>query len=816
MTFRKSILLLISLCMSAALVAYGSSGTKAITVSVSPKKASVQVGKTKKITATTNDTAGVKWTATCGTISPTSSKTGVAVTYTAPAAVPSHHPTCTIKATSVTNTSVSAKATFTITAPITVSVSPKTANVQVNATQKITATTNDTAGVKWTATCGTISPTSSKTGVAVTYTAPAAVPTHSTCTITATSVTNTSKTATATFTITAPITVSVSPKTANVQVNATQKITATTNDTAGVKWTATCGMISPTSSKTGVAVTYTAPAAVPIPPTCTIKATSVTNTSITDTATFTITAAPITVLVSPKTAAVYVGTTQSITATTNDPLGVTWTATCGTVAPPSSLSGVAVTYTAPATAPSPPICTIKAASVTNTSITAKATFTITSGSDLLTPGNYVYQLSGSDENDSVFYAAGVFTVASDGVTITAGEQDFGDYDYISKPPDQLTGSVALNTDGTGTLLITLNTGDDCLGLGETDDLYGGCTIGSGTGSGIETLVAMQVSSSQLAISEYDGWATANGTMQFQDSSAIAATPSGGYAFYMAGIDADYYTLALGGVINVDGSGTISGAGSIFDANDGGTLYPAEKLAASTVTAPDSFGRVEFTLNATNSTKFPMIGLAGYIVNANLMQLVENDKKFWGNTGGTALTQNPADVGNFSSADVSGNSYVFGPSGAAADSGYDDVGVTQLAGLLTAGASSFSGVIDYNDLSGTVPPADTVSGAKYSVDPTGDVTITGLADNAKKLDMNLQFYLDGNGNALVISMDTTDATEAVAIQQSNVGSFTAGNFTGNYVLNMNGADDMNEMEIGAVGMVTADGVGTLSSGSADLF
>ena len=97
----------------------------AIVVTVSPMTASVATGgATQSFAATVqNDSQnkGVNWTvsgatcsgAACGTVSPTSSASGAAVTYTSPATAG----TVTLTATSVSNNSVSAAATITLTAP---------------------------------------------------------------------------------------------------------------------------------------------------------------------------------------------------------------------------------------------------------------------------------------------------------------------------------------------------------------------------------------------------------------------------------------------------------------------------------------------------------------------------------------------------------------------------------------------------------------------------------------------------------------------------------------------------------------------------
>ena len=90
-----------------------------ITVSISPKRAGLTVTQTLAVTTTTNDVAGVNWTATgsscsgatCGLFSSGSSLTGVGVTYTAPAAAGVY----TITATSSTDMTVSASITVGVT-----------------------------------------------------------------------------------------------------------------------------------------------------------------------------------------------------------------------------------------------------------------------------------------------------------------------------------------------------------------------------------------------------------------------------------------------------------------------------------------------------------------------------------------------------------------------------------------------------------------------------------------------------------------------------------------------------------------------------
>jgi Fe-S cluster assembly iron-binding protein IscA len=403
-----SVALLLSGCRDAA-------GPPPISVAVSPTNASVTAATTQSFSATVaNDArnAGVTWTltgcsgSTCGILSTTSSASGDAVSYYAPATVPTP-PTATVTAVSVTDNTKFGTATIDITPPaISVSVTPASVDVPVNAQQQVTATAaNDlqNAGINWTVTgsgcsgaaCGTLSVSHSASGAPITYTAPATWPNPATVTIKATSVTDNTRFATATVTITSLIVVSVSPTAAHVDVNAPQQLTSTlTNDpsNAGVTWRlgcsgAACGTLSATTSASGVAIMYTAPAAVPNASTVTVTATSVADGRKSAVATFTITSS-VSVTVAPALAGVDVNTVRQFAATlANDPnsLGVTWTvsgpgcsgADCGTFSAASSASGVPVSYTAPATVPTPPTVTVTAGSVTDYTKSASAIVVIT-------------------------------------------------------------------------------------------------------------------------------------------------------------------------------------------------------------------------------------------------------------------------------------------------------------------------------------------------------------------------------------------------------------------------------------------------------
>jgi hypothetical protein len=457
------------------------------------------------------------------------------------------------------------------------------------------------------------------------------------------------------------------------------------------------------------------------------------------------------------------------------------------------------TFTANATAGAFYSVTAAVAGVTSTAAFT-LTNTTTASMGPLGVGSYVFSLSGEDGNGP-YYVAGAFTVGALGA-ITGGEQDFVDYNNADLF-DQInpTGSMVTTT-ADGNLQITLVTCNaaDCTG---TDTLVG--NVGTETLNG--TVLPLSATGKTF-INEFDPSASGSGEINAQTSAA--ATPlANGYAFVIGGEDSGGGPLAIGGVINVDSSGGISGTGSILDVSDAGTPSAGQTLGASTVTVtPDAFGKVTFTLEPTGPTVTSEIILQGYIVDASHIRLVEGNNDafdtFGGTTGGVALSQG-ANTGTFSSTSVSGNTYVIGLTG------LDITGALQVVGQLTAGATTVTGFVDFNDLTLAEPVSpDPVTSGTYTVASTGDVTIPAVTDTASTLPLNIQLYLDGNGNALAITLDTDeDVLGGRGYLQTGAGSFTAASFSGPYALGAGGADVTSEFEFDAVGSFSADGVGTFA-------
>jgi hypothetical protein len=436
-------------------------------------------------------------------------------------------------------------------------------------------------------------------------------------------------------------------------------------------------------------------------------------------------------------------------------------------------------------------------------VSAAADFSLINAATL-NAGNYAFWLSGTDGNNSPYYVAGAFAVDSTGA-VTGGEQDFVDLNYVLTQ-DSLTGSTTVSSDGN--LQITLNTGDVCIGPGADNTCGQSGSTSAGNGQEILNITLTSLPSSTTSsgrIIEFDSWATAGG--QLEPQSAPTTTPLGGYAFSVAGLDANSpaFALGIGGVLDVDSSGNISGSNgsSVFDENDGGTILQAQVFAPSTVdSAPDAFGRVTFTLNPSSASGVPQIVLIAYFVNSTHLRLVEGIDSLSGTTGGQAFAQ--TGTGTFGTSSFEGSSYVF------QTGGFDNsaAGALQVAGVLTGNSdgTTVSGNISFNDLANISPQGGiAIAAGTYTVDPTGRVTLTGLTDNAT-FSYNLQLYLDGNGNARVLSADNNDEFAGVANQQK--GSVNASTFSGTYAMGVIGMDPTSLNEIDAVGPVTADGVGNV--------
>lgn len=560
-----------------------------------------------------------------------------------------------------------------------------------------------------------------------------------------------------------------------------------------------CGTLTP--SDEGGAIVFTAPPAIPSGGTVTVTATSVADSSLSASATIKI-VPPIPISVtffSAPPASMQVGSSLSMRAqimndVTANPQ-VNWTVTCGATAcgsfsPATTASEVPTTFNAPAAIPPGNTVTVTATSVTDSTKSVSASIVITAAAPTLANGTYVFQLSGP-AGSSASFTTGVF-VAQDGA-ITGGEQDsigyttdddgnFYPYSYVSGPISG--GSYATTSDGNLQVQIATTAG-------------GGETLNGVLASGAQGFVAQLYGSS------------GTGTLELQTSTAA---PSGGYAISMYGGDQFGDASWFGGILNVDSAGGISGNGSEFDAVDegySGAYNGEEMLGASTVTAPDKFGRVQFQLNPNQSSSLPATSLIGYVVDASHIRLISTAynsvANYQGVMGGVALGQGSS-AGHFSSASLANAGYVFG-----AANGYQ-YGTFQVAGLVTASTGgTATGTLNWNDLSQKSVQSPLSFSGSWTVDQAGRASLSNLTDGST-FNYSMHLYLTGNGNALLLSSGGSQTFAGQAFQRQT-GPFSAASFNATYGLNasvgINSSNVAAGVVLGSVTAVAGNGTNTVS-------
>ncbi|MGD0403143.1 MAG: hypothetical protein ABSB66_08090 [Candidatus Acidiferrales bacterium] len=226
--------------------------------------------------------------------------------------------------------------------------------------------------------------------------------------------------------------------------------------------------------------------------------------------------------------------------------------------------------------------------------------------------NFVFYAQGTDSFGLTYSIAGVIQVTADGNnTILGGLQDFNDG---AAPPNGIgtspqpggdtifaTGSsFNFNPDGSGDCLLTLATSNTALGV-----------------DGVETFALSFANSNHALIAEFDGTATSLGSYDLQTLPTSALTGSS-FSFTAAGVDADGFALAEGGVYTLDGSGNITGTADI---NDGGTITTYDIADVTLGSATEgTFGRgtVEGTLDGIALT------VNYYIVSPEVIRIIDVD------------------------------------------------------------------------------------------------------------------------------------------------------------------------------------------------
>jgi hypothetical protein len=558
-----------------------------------------------------------------------------------------------------------------------------------------------------------------------------------------------------------------------------------------------CGTLSP-SQEVG-AMVYAAPVAVPQGGSVTVTAS---GDGFSVSATITITPPkPIQVgFYVPPPASLDVSATFPLSATiANDTSAepeVTWSVTCGASAcgsfsPTATGAEVPVTFTAPAAIPPGGTVTVTMTSLADVTKTASAMIAITAApAATLANGTYVFQISGGPGVGASFVTGAL--VASNG-SITGGEQDIANF----------SGTTSSNA-----FTATQSIAGGSYGFTPDGNLQ--ISIEAGPGQ-VETLEGWLAADGHGLVHGLDGVAV-SGTLDLQTSTAA---PAGGYAVSLSGGDEFYDPTWIGGILNIDGSGAISGTGSLLDVSDPGALETGTlSLSQSTVSAPDTYGRVVLKLYPALGTTFPSIYLAAYTIDGMRMRVVEalddaDTTNFQGVLGGTALAQG-AMTGQFGAASIAGKSFVFG------GEGIDAIGPLDVAGALTARQDgTVTGLLNWNDQSGTGAQSPLPMTGTYSVDPTGRVTMTDLTDGST-FTYTLHLYLTGNGSGLLQSNDENDVFGGELFEQQ-AGAKLSGNYglsAGEWAVNNNTGQTVAANVAGTLWAGNGSGGGLALSGYAD--
>jgi hypothetical protein len=504
----------------------------------------------------------------------------------------------------------------------------------------------------------------------------------------------------------------------------------------------------------------------------------------------------------PLVALVETGTTP------NSGVAVTFTIVAGgggaSATFPSGASSAMATTDANGLAQSPAItanATTGAFTVTAAAsgVTTPATFSLTNTAVVVSQSNFVFYLSGLNQDDGGdFYSlAGAVTIDSSGA-VDGGVQDYSDGDEIISPQPSgdtiTTGSLVVDA-STGQGTLTLTTGNVNVGL-----------------AGVETLGVQFVNPNHALIIEFDGSGTSSGSLDLQTlPAAPVPPPSGSFAFAVTGTDPDFDSLVAGGVFTITGTGANNVASGTFDINDDGTVSQGVAISSGTANAPTgAFGRgtlVDTPLAAT---------INYYIVGPEVLRLIDVDTT--GATAvGSAYGQGAATFTNASlgasvfslESNIYGFAYAAAGEFSTTQAAVKPAGISQ--GILS---NTFSGYADDNEEGDYVPAA--LIGGTYAIgvdgvngygtltitpDDLGDISLLGIYLVDPTLNINdPNNTTTGLGGALIVDLDPVTVGTGIVIPQLDASA----PFTGNYAF---GAQVFNgEGEVDFVGQ------GNVSSGA----
>jgi hypothetical protein len=390
-----------------------------------------------------------------------------------------------------------------------------------------------------------------------------------------------------------------------------------------------------------------------------------------------------------------------------------------------------------------------------------------------TTTNFAFYVSGEDtlpagSDDLNYYAlAGAVTIDASG-NVTGGEEDYND----------AAGTASAQPDGDaitgGTLTVDPTSGQGTLTL-----ITGNTALGSSSTPGTETLAVQFVNADHALITQFDGSATSSGSMDLQ---TLGGTPSGGFAFTFAGVDAGYNPVAWGGVFTIGGAAT-----DLVDVNDDGTATLGATLTTFTLGTPDSFGRGTITTSVgyiIDAVPTPLT-LNYYVVGPEAIRIIDVDTD--SAAVGSAFGQGTA-TGAFANTSVPASIFAISSGSGGFGAEYGVAG--QFTPDSTPTPATYSGVAEEVELGAFVSGAAAPVGGSFSLATNGygSATIAGFGggdvsalqiyatDPAINVNDPNNTQTDVGGALLLDADDVLSGGIGVVVPQTDT---TSTDFSGNY-------------------------------------
>jgi len=372
-------------------------------------------------------------------------------------------------------------------------------------------------------------------------------------------------------------------------------------------------------------------------------------------------------------------------------------------------------------------------------------------------GTYAFEMSGQDSG-GFFARIGSFAANGSGA-VTGGVEDVnsaaipghGEFTFT-------TGSYTIQSNGKGTMSLTDPTGT------------------------LQFSIVMTSTTGGL-LTETDGIATASGNFTVQNTATFSSFPnsiSGPYAFDFSGLDPSGAGESLVGQFTGNGGGGISGG--VVDINDDFTPLGEQAITSASFiidsTNGPTFGRGTATFTIGGS----VLNFASYLVGANHIRLLRTD--YPAASIGDAVAQ----TGTIptSTSGLSGSFALI--LGGSSLSGADVRG-----GRLSLSGGTVSNIqMDDDDSSAsgsgnsnpTQIPKGTISGATYTVDPSGDGRGTISFFDSSLKTFSFIFYLVSPTQAFIQDI-STGITSDGSMQAQSGNPFTSSAAAGNWAFNWSG-------------------------------